>query len=716
MKKQLSKLTTGAFAALFLFAACKDSGSSSGTTDPVIEGEQTIAEITELNEAYTTLNSALESTGLLSTFEGSGPFTIFAPTDAAFGNLPEGTLESLTADQLADILRYHVVEGAIASNQLSATQDVATLLGQNILVEAGSNVVVNNNATVIAADFNATNGIIHGIDQVLLPAGIRDANIVDQAASLGSFTTLLSAATDAGLASTLSYKGDFTVFAPTDDAFAALPDGLLASLTIEQLTEILLYHVANGETFAAAIGAETTIETLEGGSIYLSASESGVEINNNTNVATADVNVSNGVIHAIDKVLLPDAYGTVVDAASKRFVFSTLVQFIIDAQLATTLSDPSATFTVFAPTNDAFAKLPESVVNSLTTQDLVDILTYHVLDTQVLAGDLAPTQEVATVYGEELYIEVGASATINGLANIVATDVLTNNGVIHVIDEVLLPAGFRDANIVDKAKELGTFTTLVGAVESTGLTPTLMYSGDYTVFAPTDAAFANLPAGLLESLTTEQLTEILTYHVIGAEIFAADLDTAQAPAALSGETLYVTKDDNGVMVNGSSSVLTADVDVSNGVIHAVDEVLLPNEFLNIVQIAGKNYDLSTLVSLVTDQGLVPTLEGDGPFTLFAPVDTAFAAISDVLGTLTSEQVTEVLTYHVVTSKALSSDLSDGQTITTFQGEDITVAIDGDGNVTFNGATSVISVDIEGTNGVIHLIDGVLLPPSYQTEE
>lgn len=148
-------------------------------------------------------------------------------------------------------------------------------------------------------------------------------------------------------------------------------------------------------------------------------------------------------------------------------------------------------------------------------------------------------------------------------------------------------------------------------------------------------------------------------------------------------------------------------------VHAIDEVLLPNEFLNIVQVASKDYDLSTLVQLVSDQGLVPTLEGDGPFTLFAPVDTAFAAISETLAGLTSEQVTEVLTYHVIASKALSGDLSDGQTIETFQGEDITVAIDASGTVTINGSVNVTSVDIEGTNGVIHLIDGVLLPPSYQ---
>ncbi len=711
MKKQLSNIFFGFLAASVLLSACKDSNSGNKT---IVSTDQTIAEITETNASFSILNDALESTGLLNTLEGSGPFTVFAPDDAAFGKLPDGTLESLTTEQLSEILRFHVLNGAITSSQLEESQDATTLLGQNILIEAGSNVVINNYATVTTADFATSNGIIHIIDEVLLPAGIRDANIVDQASSLGSFNTLLTAATDAGLASTLTYKGDFTVFAPTDDAFAALPDGLLASLTTEQITEILLYHVIDSEVFSADLQPEQAPETLSEETVFITNDGNGVTVNGSSNVITADVDVSNGVIHAIDKVLLPDAFGTVVDAASKRYMFSTLVQLVVDAQLAETLSNPDASYTIFAPTNEAFAKIPTSVIESFTTDDIVNILSYHVLTSQVLAADLSPTQDVSTLLGEDILIELSSeSAQINNYANIVATDVITSNGVIHVIDEVLLPATYRDANIIDKANELGIFSTLVGAVESTGLTSTLKYTGDYTVFAPTDDAFAALPEGLLASLTTEQITNILTYHVIGAEIFSTDLEEKQTPSALSGETLFVTKDDGGVKVNGSSNVVTADVDVSNGVIHAIDEVLLPNEFLNIVQIASKNYDLSTLVSLVSDQNLVETLSGNGPFTLFAPIDSAFAAISETVATLTSEQITEILTYHVVSSKALSTDLSDGQTIETVQGENITVAIDDEGNVSFNGSSSVISVDIEGSNGVIHLIDGVLLPSSYQ---
>ena len=431
------------------------------------------------------------------------------------------------------------------------------------------------------------------------------------------------------------------------------------------------------------------------------------------NVVTADVDASNGIIHAVDKVLLPDAYGSVVDAASKRYNFSTLVDLVVQANLAGTLSDENSSFTVFAPTNEALAKIPDEVLNSLTTEDLVNILTYHVLPNQVTSNQLQPTQDVATVNGQEIFIEVDGGATINGYANITATDVLTNNGVIHVIDEVLLPEGYRDANVIDQAKDLGIFTTLLDAVESAGLTNTLKYDGDFTVFAPTDEAFAKLPSGLLESLTTEQLTEILTYHVLSGEVFADDLMESQAPSALTDEALYITKDGMNVTINGTSSVVTADVDVSNGVIHAIDEVLIPNELLNIGQIASKNYDLSTLVGLVSDAGLVQTLESDEPFTLFAPTNAAFDAISSTLDGLTDEQVSEILQYHVVISEDVMDSIEDGQIIETVQSEEITIAIDGDRSVTINGSANVVTLYLSGTNGVIHIIDEVLIPPSYQ---
>ena len=269
-----------------------------------------------------------------------------------------------------------------------------------------------------------------------------------------------------------------------------------------------------------------------------------------------------------------------------------------------------------------------------------------------------------------------------------------------------------ELNIVETALELDNFSTLASAIQDAGLVSALEGTGPFTVFAPTNEAFAKLPSGLLASLTTEQLATILQYHVLPAEVASTDLEEAQAPASLTGESVYVTVANGTVTVNNSPTVIQADVETSNGIIQAINEVILPNEFLNIVQIASKNYDLSTLVSLVAGAGLVPTLEGTGPFTVFAPTNSAFSAVQSTLDGLNEEQVSEVLQYHVAAGEALSGSLRDGQVVPTVQGEDITVNIDGSGNVTLNGTVNVVTVDLDGTNGVIHIIDGVLLPPSY----
>lgn len=559
------------------FMACGDDNDGGGL-GPAPEAN--IVEVAAENGNFDILVQALQDAGLAETLEQEGPiFTVFAPTDEAFEALPEGTLENLTPEQLAEILQFHVINGEIESGDLAASQDVETLLGEEILVEADGGVLVNGYSNVVTADVEAANGIIHAVDAVLLPQGYRDANVIDQAVELGNFTTLASAIEQVGLTSTLKYKGDFTVFAPTDDAFAALPEGLLGSLSDAQLTEILTYHVLSGEVFAGDLSAEQAAASLEGGEIFITSDGTNVTVNGAASVVAADVDVSNGVIHAIDQVILPDAYGTVVDAASKRYNFETLVSAVVDAGLAGALSDTDANYTVFAPTDEAFAAI-ESVVSSLTLQQLATVLSYHVLPVEIASGDLA---------------------------------------------------------------------------------------------------------------------------------------AEQAPASLTDEAVYVTASENGVMVNGSASVVEADIATNNGTIHAIDEVILPNEFLNIVQIASKNYDLSTLVTLVADNGLVPTLEGNGPFTVFAPTNAAFEAVSETLGTLSAAQVEEVLTYHVAAQEIMSGDLpvpGNSTTIPTVQGENITVAVDAEGGVTLNGTVNVTTVDLQGTNGVIHIIDGVLLPPSY----
>ena len=266
-------------------------------------------------------------------------------------------------------------------------------------------------------------------------------NIVETAASAGTFNTLLTAAKAAGLAGTLQGDGPFTVFAPSDDAFAKLPEGTVEALLQdkEQLAKILTYHVVSGKVPAAKAVTLDWAETVQGQSLRITKRDGGVYVDDAKVVAT-DIMASNGVIHVIDSVVLPrkDIVDTAVEAGS----FKTLVTAVKAADLVETLKGKGP-FTVFAPTDAAFSNLPEGTIPSLLENKalLTSILTYHVIPGRVLASDLPMGRsEVATVEGSKLLIEKNrdGSVTING-AKVVSSDVLAGNGVIHVIDAVVTP-------------------------------------------------------------------------------------------------------------------------------------------------------------------------------------------------------------------------------------------------------------------------------------
>jgi transforming growth factor-beta-induced protein len=272
--------------------------------------------------------------------------------------------------------------------------------------------------------------------EATVPAVEGERNLVETAASAGQFGTLLAAAEAAGLVATLSSEGPFTVFAPTDAAFAALPPGTLEAVLADRelLRAILLYHVVPGRIRSTELTDGQVVTTAEGRPVRVTLS-GGARVNGVAIVAP-DVQASNGVIHVIDRVLLPveDNVGTAVEAG-----FGTLVAAVQAAGLEEVLRGPGP-FTIFAPTDAAFAALPEGALAGLLADPaaLAGVLTYHVVAGRVFASDLREGLEVASVGGGTLTITLGGGARVNGVA-VVATDVLTANGVIHVIDGVLLP-------------------------------------------------------------------------------------------------------------------------------------------------------------------------------------------------------------------------------------------------------------------------------------
>ncbi len=308
--------------------------------NPLTGAEPTL-DIVETAQAagnFTTLLAAAEAADLVDALKGAGPITVFAPTDEAFAKLPAGTVEALLADKdaLTAILTYHVVPGAVTAAEVVKLTSAATLNGSNLTITVADDKVMIDNAVVTVTDIKATNGIIHVIDAVMIPAtGSTRSGIEGVSASLGSgwvanairtgqlnwltrylslytvsrlanLPTLTTAVKSAGLQSTLLNNGPFTLFGPTEQAFAALPTGTVETLLQDPntLSNILLYHVTPGVVKAADVVNLTEATMANGSKVSISVVNGGVKINN-ANVLFVDISARNGVLHIIDGVLIP---------------------------------------------------------------------------------------------------------------------------------------------------------------------------------------------------------------------------------------------------------------------------------------------------------------------------------------------------------------------------------------------------------------------------
>jgi transforming growth factor-beta-induced protein len=279
---------------------------------PMTESKN-VVETASSDPQFSILVSAIQKADLASALQGPGPFTVFAPTNDAFNELFSqlgvSGIEDLSAETLKPILLNHVVSGSIKAADINtgyANTLNNTAPGNNLVkvyIEKTGSVKVDG-SLVTAADVMASNGVIHVIDKVILPA-----TVVNHAINNPNFSILVQAVVKAGLVDALNGTGPFTVFAPTNDAFNALFNTLgvsgISDLTAEQLTPILLYHVVSGNVIASQVTSGNVPTLKEGSDISIIANSMGVRLNDNSNVIATDVQGSNGVIHAIDAVILP---------------------------------------------------------------------------------------------------------------------------------------------------------------------------------------------------------------------------------------------------------------------------------------------------------------------------------------------------------------------------------------------------------------------------
>jgi transforming growth factor-beta-induced protein len=683
----------------------------------------TVVDIIINSENHNTLEAAVIAAGLAETLSGDGPFTVFAPTDAAFAALPAGVIDALLADptgQLTEILFYHVVSGTALSTDLFDQQEIVTLNGLSVVVTINGSGVFINDAQVTVADILADNGVVHVINAVLIPTEPTPTTVFDIISGSEVHNTLEAGLVAAGLDQDLTLGGPFTVFAPTDAAFEALPAGVLDALLADpsgDLTTILLYHVLSGTVLSTDLSDGQTATTLLGEDITVTIEGSNVFIND-AQVIIADLVADNGVVHVIDAILSPaPASNTVVDIIVNSENHTTLEAAVIAAGLVETLSGDGP-FTVFAPTDEAFAALPAGTIDALLADPtglLTEILFYHVVSGTALSTDLSDQQEIVTINGLSVTVTINGSGVFINDAQVTVADIIADNGVVHVINAVLIPTEPTPTTVFDIIANSDVHTTLEAGLIASGLDQDLTLGGPFTVFAPTDAAFAALPAGVLDALLADpsgELTSILLYHVLSGTVLSTDLSDGQTATTLLGEDITVTINGSGVFIN-DAQVIIADLTADNGVVHVIDAILTPAAPVpaTVWDIIVDSPDHTVLETAVLAAGLDDELSSAGPFTVFAPTDDAFAALP--AGTIASllanpTLLSSILLYHVASGNVLSGDLSDGQSIETLQGQSVEISIMGS-TVSVNDA-DVIVADLVADNGVVHVIDGVLSLP------
>jgi len=566
-------------------------------------------------------------------------------------------------------------------------------------------------------------------------------NIVKVADKAGTFKTLLAAAEKAGLAHTLQEDGPFTVFAPTDDAFKKAfakypnPRHTLNRLlqNKEKLATILKYHVVSGKVAAKDAVKVESAQTLSGDSVTISIRDGRLAVNE-ANVILNDLEASNGIIHVIDRVLIPPT--TIGRIIRQREDLSSFSELLEKTQIGADLTDGLAgvNFTVFVPNNKAFESLPESAFTTPLDPRNDDRLRTAFYDHIAWSGK-APLklEEITTlkmVTGQRLPIDY--KKNVVGGAAFTGEVIPCFNGVIYVIDK-FLTNGFVNnvevadnasvSNLVEVADKAGTFKTLLAAAKAAGLVHALQEDGPLTVFAPTDDAFAKLPEHTLNDLlkpeNKEKLATILKYHVLSGKVAAKDAVRVESAKTLSGDSVSISIRDGRLAVN-DANVIVNDVEASNGIIHVIDEVLLPPEAKNIVETAAAAGNFKTLLAAVEAAGLLETLKADGPFTVLAPSDEAFGklgkeTLASLLETKNKRKLRSVLEYHLIPRRLSFDDLKDLTAIETVQGAEVRVQegndpfADSDLSINKNNVF-LISRDIDAANGIIHVIDSVLMPP------
>lgn len=536
---------------------------------------KTILEIIKGSRNLTKIAALVKHAGLEATLNGTDQITAFIPVDDAFDKLDEEARKILTttADPaaVASALKYHVVPGALTATDVK-DGTYKTVHGANISIVVTTHKQINFTSRIIETDLKATNGVIHLLETVLTPEPLT--NLLSR---IPKFSLFVTAAKAAGLWETLGEKGPFTLYVPNDEAFKKLGsqlNDLLKPENKEKLVNTLKFHALGKVYKDEDMEDDGYFETLAGNNIHV-ANREYLRINGYSQVIGWDYIGVNGIFHELDSVLVPHH---VLEAASAHPKLSTFIKLVKAAGMDQKLSAFNYIFTVLAPSDDAFAALGSTVDDLLKPEQkdtLTDILAYHILPQQIAEAQLYEGK-ITTTNNKDINIVKLQNWRINGSSIIKEFDFMGLNGVVHIIDTVLSPT-----SVLEYIGSNSSLSTLSKVLKESGLVELLQEVGAFTVYAPTNDAFAKIPADKLNELlqpeNKEKLVEILKTHVFHGVDRLSSLkeEKPESFRAVHGKSVKFGVRDDGIFLGagGASKVVKADIWCSNGIIHIIDNVI-----------------------------------------------------------------------------------------------------------------------------------------------
>uniref|UniRef100_A0A8C7K045 Transforming growth factor-beta-induced protein ig-h3 n=1 Tax=Oncorhynchus kisutch TaxID=8019 RepID=A0A8C7K045_ONCKI len=468
--------------------------------------------------------------------------------------------------ELLNALHYHMVNRRLTSEDLKHGSAFPSMYQDfNVHIHHYPNGIVTVNcARLVKTDQHATNGIVHVVDRVITAVTNDVHTFIDTDDDL---ETLRNAVAAAGLTQMLESDGHYTVFAPTNEAFEKIPPEMLTRILEDPvaLKDLLNYHILKNMQCAESITSGTPLETLQGTVLEVGCDGADMTLNGKAIIQKKDQLGTNGVIHYINELLIPDSAKTLLELAQGSAV-TTATKLFVDAGLGSHLSGSEA-LTILTPQNEAFK---EGVT---MTGDLKKLLKNHILKEQLSSGSLYYGQELETLGGIKLRVFVYRNSLCIENSCIVAHDKIGRFGNMFTVDKVLTPPM---GTIMDVLKADNRFSLLVGAIQTAGLTELMNQAGSHTVFAPTNDAFSALPKADLNKLmgNPKELASVLKYHMAKEILVSGGVGSHTRLKPLQGDKLELNMRNQTVYIN-KVPVVEADLMATNGVVHAVGAIIKP---------------------------------------------------------------------------------------------------------------------------------------------